>query len=249
MYLWLALAVSVSGGDSSGRLERFGAAHAGTLLAIAVSAVALVLLARRAPPLLVRRLRITLAAMMFGGALLEIVVALWQGWATFQEIAPLQLCDVSLMLGAFTLLTLDPRSAEPLYFFALSGTLPALLSPELGGNGISFRFLAYFGLHGLTVIATLMLTLSLGVVPRVGGWWRALLWINVYAAVITLVNLGLDTNFLYLRAKPVDPSPFDWFGPWPWYIGTLELLCLCLFFVLDLPLRLLRRRSPDPRAV
>jgi len=32
---------------------------------------------------------------------------------------------------AFTLLTLSNRTVEPLYFFTLAGTLPALLTPEL----------------------------------------------------------------------------------------------------------------------
>lgn len=226
------------------RLARFGPAHTGTLLAIAVFAVASVVLARCAPAAFTRRMRFTLAALMVGGALVEIPVSIWQGWATFQEVAPLQLCDLSLMLGAFTLLTLNRHSVEPLYFFALSGTLPALLTPELGADVLSFRFLIYFVLHGLTVIAALTLVLGLGVVPQRGAWWRALLWINVYAVVMALVNLALDTNFLYLRAKPIDPTPFDWFGPWPWYIGSLELVCFCLFLLLDQPLRALRRAPP-----
>jgi uncharacterized membrane protein YwaF len=86
----------------------------------------------------------------------------------------------------------------------MSGTVAALLTPELPSVGATdFRFLAYFGLHGLTVVATLTLTLGLGLVPTGGAWWRAMLWLNAYAALVSVVNIVAGTNFMYLRAKPV----------------------------------------------
>jgi hypothetical integral membrane protein (TIGR02206 family) len=221
---------------------RFGPDHDLALLVILVAGATSIVFVRLAPPSATKRFRLALAAAMVGGALTEILLALWEGSEPLSQVAPLELCDLSLMLGVFTLITLSRRTVEPLYYFVMSGTVAALLTPELPAVGATdFRFLAYFGLHGLTVIATLTLTLGLGLVPALGAWWRAMLWLNAYAALVSVVNIVAGTNFMYLRAKPVVPTLFDWLGPWPWYLLSLEGVGLVLFFLLDLPLRALAR--------
>ena len=154
---------------------------------------------------------------------------------------PLQLCDLAAMLAVYGLLTLDRRAIEPLYFFALAGTLPALLTPELDVGFPRFRFVVYFVEHGLTVIAPLVLVVGLRIHPSRGAWLRAVLQLNALAAVVALLNLALGTNFLYLTRKPVGPTPFDLLGPWPIYLVGLEVLVLVIF-------RLLQAALPSPRS-
>ncbi|HJS57574.1 MAG TPA: TIGR02206 family membrane protein, partial [Vicinamibacteria bacterium] len=137
------------------------------------------------------------------------------------------------LLALLGLLRLERRVAEPLYFFALAGTLPGILTPELPVGFPSVRFLAYFSTHGLVVISASVLTFGFGLLPARGAPWRAFLLLNLYALLVTPVNLALGTNFLYLRAKPASGTPFDWFGPWPYYILGLEVAFLGVFLLLD----------------
>jgi uncharacterized membrane protein YwaF len=38
-----------------------------------------------------------------------------------------------------------------------------------------------------------------------------------------------------LRAKPAEPTPLDWFGPWPLYLVVAALIGLALFHLLMTP--------------
>ena len=140
--------------------------------------------------------------------------------------------------------------AGPAWFFALSGTLPALITPELNVTFPQFRFVVYFLEHGLTVITPLVLVLGLGIVPPAGAWFRAFMVINAFGLLNGTLNVALGTNFMYLSHKPKGPTPFDWFGPWPGYLVVLEVLVIMLFRLLEIPLRTLgaprARETPDP---
>jgi len=229
--------------DEPTRFVPGGVGHLGALAAIALASLVATLAVRRDPAgATARCVRVALAAALPALWLAENVVAHAEGWLTWQIGLPLQLCDVSLVLACAGLLTLRLEPVEPLYFFALAGTLPALLTPELDEGFPAFRFLIYFLPHGLTLLSAVVLIGGFRLLPRAEAWWRSLLLLNVLALLMTAVNLLLDTNFLYLRAKPRTASPFDWLGPWPWYILTLEVAFAAVFFLLDLPLRPLRSR-------
>ena len=213
----------------------FGPAHLPTLGLIALGAVAAVLTARRGGDETRRRVRFGLAVALVSCHLTEYSVALWQGWYRIQML-PLEMCDLAAAFGVYALLTRDPQAAGPAWFFALSGTLPALITPELNVTFPHVRFVVYFLEHGLTVITALVLVIGLGIVPPVGAWFRAALVLNAFAAFNGMLNFALGTNFMYLSHKPYGPTPYDWFPPWPGYIAVLEVLVLMLFRFLQVPL-------------
>ncbi|HQZ15638.1 MAG TPA: TIGR02206 family membrane protein [Vicinamibacteria bacterium] len=218
----------------------FGPAHLQTLGLLALVGVAAVLTARRAGDETRRRLRLGLAFALVGCHLTEYSVALRQGWYRIQML-PLEMCDLAAAFGIYALLARDPRAAGPAWFFALSGTLPALITPELNVTFPHVRFVVYFLEHGLTVITPLVLVIGLGIVPPAGAWFRAALVLNAFAAFNGVLNVTLGTNFMYLSHKPYGPTPYDWFPPWPAYIGVLEVLVLVLFRLLQVPLSALDR--------
>src|SRR6185295_10788000 len=122
------------------------------------------------------------------------------------------------------------------------------LGPDVYSGFPDVDFLSFFALHGLVVAAAAVLVFGFGCRPRAGAPWRVFLITNAYAAVVGLVDLALDANFLFLRGKPAAPTLLDWLGPWPAYILAAEALAAVLFMALDLPFRAGRRLAPPPRA-
>ena len=108
-------------------------------------------------------------------------------------------------------------------------------------------FRSFFALHGLVVASAAVLVFGLGCRPRPGAAWRVFLVTNAYAAVVGLVDLALDANYLFLCHKPAGATLLDWLGPWPVYLLAADALALVLFLALDVPFRAGRRLAPSAR--
>ena len=67
------------------------------------------------------------------------------------------------------------------------------------------------------------------------GMWRAYAMLAAYVAIMGTYNWAFHTNFGYLAQKPEQKTLFDLMGPWPYYIFTIGLLGLGIFWVLNLP--------------
>ena len=214
----------------------FGAAHVGALACVALVAGWLVFLVRTRPSL-APLVRIALAVGIVGLLAFELAVAAREGWLEWKTLLPLELCDAALVLAVLALLRPRQTLAEIVYFWAGSGTVLAMATPELPWGFPRWEFVVFFGLHGLVLAAALVLVFGLGLRPRPAAAWRTLGITAGWAAFVGLVNLLLGTNFMYLRHKPTVATPLDWMGPWPVYIGVCGVVALFLFHALALPFR------------
>lgn len=214
----------------------FGVAHLGALACVALLAAILVRLLR-ARPACAAAVRGVLAAAIVALLAFELRVAAQEGWLTWKTLLPLELCDAALVLCVFTLLRPSRALAEVVYFWAGSGTLLAMLTPELPWAFPRWEFVVFFGLHGLVVVAAVVLVFGLRLAPRPGAAGRMLGITAGWAAFVGAVNLALGTNFMYLRHKPSVATPLDWMGPWPVYIAASAVLAFVLFQLLALPFR------------
>jgi hypothetical integral membrane protein (TIGR02206 family) len=238
------------------RFVLFGPGHLAALAVIAGVAVLLArLVAKRRASAFAAFVRLALATGLAGLVAFELITAAREGWLTLEVVLPLQLCDAAMLLAVLALITLKRAFAELLYFWAAAGMLPTVLTPDLPVGFPRWEFLIFFGLHGLCIVSAVVLVFGFGLVPRRGAPWRAFLATNVYAAFVALVNWLLRANYLYLCAKPANPTLLDYFGPWPLYLVVGDAFGLALFWVFDLPLRPLRRRAegraqgpPQPQA-
>lgn len=165
---------------------------------------------------------------------------------SFANGLPCYMCDLAALIGAYALLTRHRFACEILYFWGLAGTLQGLITPALTVDWPHPRFLAFFALHSGVVISALYVVFGLGLVPRKGAVARAMGCLAVYAVIAALVNLAAAAdraNYGFLCRKPDNPSLLDHLGPWPWYVGSLGLVALVIFTLLDVPFAAQRRAS------
>jgi len=166
------------------------------------------------------------------------------GESLFPNHLPLELCDASLYMTIATLLILKAATFDLAYYWALTGSALAMVTPNLTQASL-FTEVEFFASHGLTVAAVLYLVWSRQARPRLGSARRAMVGLNAMAVVVGTFDAVFNTNYMFLRAKPQGHTIMDFFGPWPWYIAVCELLAAVLFTALYLPFR--RRRLRGPR--
>jgi hypothetical integral membrane protein (TIGR02206 family) len=181
------------------------------------------------------RLRIALGIMILLEALLWYVNLVLRHLLTFPDRLPLELCDVTLWLMVVVLFTLSPALFDFVYYGALAGSAMALLTPNLWEPFPSLSTIQFFVSHGLVVAAALYLVWSGLARPRPGSPFRALLYVNLWAAADGVFDAIFKTDYMYLRAKPANTSLLTFLGPWPWYILSAEGVALGLFVLLYLP--------------
>ena len=155
---------------------------------------------------------------------------------------PLHLSDVVAMFTPIALWTRRPLLVEILYFWALTASLQAVLTPDLNQSFPSVFYFTYFVTHCGAVVAACLLVFGLHHELRPGAIWRAFYATLAMAAVAGTANILTGGNYMYLRAKPAQSSLLDYMGPWPVYIAVAAALALLLFALLAL---LAKRVSHD----
>jgi hypothetical integral membrane protein (TIGR02206 family) len=161
--------------------------------------------------------------------------AYWGHW-TIQTMLPLHICSIMIWLAGFMLVFKVHRIYEFIYFIGIGGALQALLTPDAGIYGFPhYRVFQTMISHGLLVTSGIYMTTVEGFRPTWRSFWRVLIGLNIYAAVIFPVNRLLGTNYLFINGKPATASILDMLPPWPYYLIYMELIGILVFLLLYLP--------------
>jgi hypothetical integral membrane protein (TIGR02206 family) len=219
-----------------GSFPRFGPGHLTALALIPLVAYGLALLAGRREGSR-RPIQYTLAGLLTAATILWVTVLVVRYNVGWKWILPLQLCDASIVLTVLVILTLNQWLLDVVYFWGLTAVPLAMLMPDILEPFPDPFTISFFVLHGLVVVILLYLVWSGLMRPRPDAVMRSFLALNGFMLLVLAVNYGLNTNYMYLLAKPSQPSLLDYFGPWPWYILTSEFVAIVLFTLLGLPFR------------
>ncbi len=169
----------------------------------------------------------------------DVILGVWSTTYTL----PLQLTDVISLTAVAALLTHRRGLTELVYFWGLSASLQATITPDLGRAFPSVYYFTYFGYHIGAVTAGCVLVFGARAYPRRGAMSRAFGATLAWAAVAALADVITGGNYMYLAEKPAHGSLLSVLGPWPWYIAGAAVIALAMLAVLDVIARLAARRD------
>jgi hypothetical integral membrane protein (TIGR02206 family) len=160
---------------------------------------------------------------------------------------PLQLCDLAWLTAAYTLWTRSRWAYSLTYYWGLTLTPQALITPALRSpNFPDIHFIQFWGQHFLVVWAAVYLTWVVGMRPT----WHSLrtaVWVTVVWGVgVFLFNLATGADYGFVNAKPPNPSMLDLLGPWPWYLLVEFAVGLVGWALVTWPW--MRLQQPEPAA-
>jgi hypothetical integral membrane protein (TIGR02206 family) len=225
-------------------MRLFSPEHIAAIAATALGAILLATLARRLSPQRATALARALALAILAGFVVEQVAYAVRGDWRARVNLPLQLSDAVTFVAIAALWRPRPGVLTELtWFLALSATLQALLTPDLGYAFPDVLYVTYFVTHGGAIIAAFLLVVGLRLVPRRWAVWRVYGLTAAFAAVAAVGCVATGGNYMFLRRKPSNGSVLDPLGPWPWYLLAAAALGLAMLLVLEAITRLVARRE------
>ncbi|WP_433465057.1 YwaF family protein [Spirillospora sp. CA-128828] len=160
---------------------------------------------------------------------------------------PLQLCDLAWVVAVGALWTFGRRWFALTYYWGLTLSVQALLTPALNGADYpGIDYLGFFGMHLMIVWAAVYLTWGLGMRPGWGEYRFAVAATLVWAVATSVFNVIAGTNYGYLNRKPGTASVLDLMGPWPWYVLVETVIILLGWALITWPWT--RMAGPRPAA-
>lgn len=202
----------------------FGADHLAALVAVALAGV---LVVRRPAGLPLLR---CLALFLIVAELIDPIVLYRRSELSLIYALPLELCDLAAFATIVALWTRHQAAFEFSWFWGLSGTLQALLTPTLAEGFPSADYFRFVLLHGVVIVGALALV-GRGMRLRAGAGPRVYLITAIYATVLMGFDFAIGANYMFLRAKPKG-SVLELFGPWPWYVFAGAGIAAAIFWVL-----------------
>jgi hypothetical integral membrane protein (TIGR02206 family) len=205
--------------------------------------VSLPVAARARPGAWTRLVARGLAVLLIAAVLAYQLVTALEGSYALDVDLPLHLTDAVTVVAALALWSVRPLPFELTYFWGLTASLAAVLTPALGADDgyRTLLFWHYFITHSGVVVAAVFLAFGLGLSARRQAVRRMFVATAAWAAVAAVGNALTGGNYMFLSERPQTPSLLDYLGAWPWYLLSAALLAIALFALLDLPFR--RRRA------
>ncbi len=167
--------------------------------------------------------------MLVSRALALVIIAGWAGeyvadvvlgiWSVRYDL-PLQLTDLVSLVSALALWTRRPRLVELCYLWAMTATLQAILTPDLGYAFPSVFYFTYFMYHGAAVVGACLLVFGERHYLQPGAVRRVYVTTLAWTCVAALGDVITGGNYMYLRSAPGQTSLVTILGPWPWYVAA-----------------------------
>jgi hypothetical integral membrane protein (TIGR02206 family) len=167
----------------------------------------------------------------------EVALNIWyfsQGIWNPQTTLPLELCSVTLLVAIVMLISRSRLLYSVVFFAGITGALQAIFTPSLDYTYPHFRFLQFFVAHIAIILSALYMTWIEDYKPTWKSVGVALLFLNVLAIVVGIINYHIGSNYMFLMHKPATASILDFLGPHPYYLLSEQAIALTFFTLLHL---------------
>jgi len=144
---------------------------------------------------------------------------------TIQDFLPLHLCNISYFICILVLLNKKQWMFEWTLMLAMPSALNALITPELIWGSSNWHIFEYYFMHGSLILVPLYLMFIMNYKLRIFSWWKTFLRAQIIFVIVFILNLILDTNYMFLLSKPLVNNPLI-IGDWPFYILIIQLIAL-----------------------
>ncbi|MGO1056651.1 YwaF family protein [Crossiella sp. CA198] len=226
----------------------FGPSHWGALAVFALGAAALVVLGRglRTESARLRGSRILALVLLICHLPMQLYVLLPSEFGIGHSL-PFQLSDLAWIAAVIALWTHARWALALTYYWNLTLTVQALITPALRGPDFpDFGFLMFWGQHIFEVWAAIFLIWGLRLRP---DWWSFRLTLAVtagWAVVMSVFNPLAGTNYGFLSEKPPAGTLLDLMGGWPWYLFLGYALLSGAWALMTWPWVVITARSRQP---
>lgn len=143
---------------------------------------------------------------------------------------PLQLCSLSVFLSIYLMFSKSQWVYEILLCWS-AGAIHSFITPELTTGRSVFKLIDYTISHGGILVAGIYATTRLSYSPRAWSWLKILAITQLTLPTVGVLNFLIDSNYMYLRHRPLANNPFL-IGEWPYYLIGLQAAALLHFFLI-----------------
>lgn len=198
--------------------EWLGLAHIGALVVVMILFILMMIFKKGITMKSDRYIRRCVAVLMI---LMEWIFYAWSllrgGFQT--SLLPFGVCAISMYVTAFALWFQSEHVFKVIFPWAITGALISLVVADLNYTFPHFRYIHYFGNHGLFLLGNLYLLIVSGYRFTYKDLLRSSLILLIYAAIMYPINYLLDSNHLFLREVPHEVAPMYAFLGDFWVIG------------------------------
>ncbi len=148
---------------------------------------------------------------------------------------PMEFCNWSMIVTSIALFTKNQTFSELSYFWVFAGSIQGVITPDLQVSFPHIYFFIFFIAHSGLVIASLYLIFGLKIYPKKYSVIKTFFYTQIFFVAAHITNILLKSNYGYTMRKPLAGSALDYLGEWPFYLISLEVIGLMMFYILYSP--------------
>jgi len=153
----------------------------------------------------------------------------------FLNLLPLNMCNYTMILAAFMMIFRSKKIFNVVYFWSI-GAILAIATPDIRIAFPNYSNISFFLTHYYIYFAMFYGLIHFKFSITFDSLKKSFIYINGIMLVLFPLNFLLNTNYMFLKKKPIS-SPMDFLGPWPFYIISLEIVMIIFFTLMYLPFR------------